>query len=526
MTTIGIALAINMRVGGLMLIGMFFAFVIGNYILSKKLRADIKQTKGAVSKIAKYLFFVSLIGYIGGLLFWPYGLLGPIDHVKTALKEMAHFDTNIRVLFNGQSMFSNEVPWNYIPTWLWITTPIIILYAALAHLPLLIISKKYFNANYSLLLLFAAVFPWAYAVYGKSALYDGMRHFLFVIPLISVFAAMTFETFFSLTKNKIAQGGIALALAGGLFLPVKFSVANHPNEYVYFNENIGGIKKAYGRFDTDYYMNSVKQACIWMHQNIKPIEGKKIIIATNTADPVSWSFKNDTAHFKIIYTRYYGRTEKLWDYGLFFSRPIDHSQLLNKSWPGSNSIHVVTADEVPLCNVVHRSNTDDYAAQDSMSSGNLLAAVRLFNNAIAADPSNEEDYTNLAQAYIGLKMVDSAQIAAQKSLKIYPLSAQALGIYCNACFAKSEFDKAINACMDVLRVDSKSDMAYLNMGLAYAYANKADQALYNLNTAVQLNPGNWQAYQIMGAIYAQKGDNQTAQQYYNQANNIKKQLGQ
>ena len=526
MTTIGLALAINMRVGGLMLIGMLFAFVIGYYILSKDFRGQLKTIKGSQTKLLKHLFFISLAGYIGGLLFWPYGLLGPVDHVKTAFKEMAHFDTNIRVLFDSKSMFSNEVTWNYIPTWLWITTPLVILYSAIAQLPLMLVNKKIFKQQYSLLLLFAILFPWAYAVYGKSALYDGMRHFLFVIPIIAVFAALTWETLFGMTKSKWIHSGISLGLIGGLVSPLSFSVINHPNEYVYFNQHIGGIKGAYGKFDTDYYMNSIKQACDWVHQNIKPIPGKKIIIATNTADPVSWSFRNDTANFKIIYTRYYGRTEKIWDYGIFFSRPIDKSQLLNKSWPGANSIHVISADGVPLCNIVHRTNTDDFIAMDSLKAGNPAAAVRLLKNSIAADNTNEEDYTNLAQAYVALQMIDSIVNAAQKSLKLYPGNSQALNLLCNAFFGKAEFEKAINACNDFLRLNMNSDVAFMNLGLAYAYSNNYDQAFFNLNKAIEINPGNWQAYQIMGAIYSQKGDTQTAQQYFNQASNIKKQLGQ
>ena len=526
MTTIGLALAINMRVGGLILIGMLFAFVIGYYILSKDFRLQLKTQKGAQGRLMKYLFFISLIGYIGGLLFWPYGLLGPIDHVRTALKEMAHFDTNIRLLFNGKSMMSNEVPWNYIPTWLWITTPLVILYSAIAQLPLMVINRKIFKREYSLLLLFATLFPWAYAVYGKSALYDGMRHFLFVIPMIAVVAALTWDTFFSITKNKIIHGGAALFMAGGLMLPLSFCVTNHPNEYVYFNQHIGGIKGAYGNFDTDYYQNSIKQACVWAHENIKPVDGKKIIIATNTADPVSWSFKNDTAHFKIIYTRYYGRTEKKWDYGIFYSRPIDRTQLMNKSWPGSNTIYSVTAGGVPLCNIVHRTNTDDFAAKDSMQAGKFIAAVHLYKNALAADNSNEEICTKLAQAYMALNKPDSAAIIAQQSLKLYPLSPQALDILCNAFFGVGEFEKAINACSDFLRNDNTADEAYMNMGLAYAYMKNYDQAFYNLNIATQLNPGNWQAYQIIGAIYQQKGDAQTAQQYFNQASAVKQQLGQ
>jgi hypothetical protein len=45
----------------------------------------------------------------------------------------------------------------------------------------------------------------------------------------------------------------------------------HPNEYVYFNRIAGGLPGASGRYDTDYYGNSYKEAFarlvdhLWMH---------------------------------------------------------------------------------------------------------------------------------------------------------------------------------------------------------------------------------------------------------------------
>src|SRR6185295_3891204 len=74
MTTIAIAFTINIRVGGLLLIGMLFAFVIGTYVLDPVKRKLIAANKGF---LFRRMILVSLLGYFGGLIFWPYGLTGP-----------------------------------------------------------------------------------------------------------------------------------------------------------------------------------------------------------------------------------------------------------------------------------------------------------------------------------------------------------------------------------------------------------------------------------------------------------------
>jgi hypothetical protein len=41
---------------------------------------------------------------------------------------------------------------------------------------------------------------------------------------------------------------------------ISVMVRLHPDEYVYFNQTVGGLKGAYGRFDTDYWGNSYREA--------------------------------------------------------------------------------------------------------------------------------------------------------------------------------------------------------------------------------------------------------------------------
>lgn len=479
--SMGIAVSTGIRVGGLILIGMLMVFLVTAWIFNKELREKLKSEKGSMSRIVKHVFLVSIAGYFGAMLFWPYGLVAPFSNPFKALGEMQNFSTNIRILFDGKHMMSNEIPWNYIPQWIAITTPLIILIPAVIMAFATLGVKKYFRQEYLLLLLFVIVFPWAYAVYKHSSLYDGLRHFLFIVPPITVLAALFFELLFRVSKNKVAKAAVAIVLLAGIFLPVSWSVKNHPNEYCYFNELVGGIDGAYGNYETDYWMNSTKEASAWLKNESGAIQpGKKIVIATNCAIPVTYYFRNDTANVKVIYVRYYSRAEKDWDYGIFYSRFIDQSQLKNKSWPNAHTIHEVKADDVPLSIVVERKDKSDFLAQDALDKKDFKAADSLYAIAAKYDPSNEEAWVGLGTAQLQSNQVKEAIQSLTQSLKIYPANGQALSF----------------------------------LGLAYAESGQLESAIAYLNQSLQANPNNPQAYYYLGMIYQQKGDKETAQRYF------------
>lgn len=479
LSAIGIALAINMRVGGLILIGMMFAFVIGNYMLSKSFRQSFASDKKATGRTIRALLLIAVVGYFGGLLFWPYGLMAPFSHPFTALREITNFSINIRVLWNGQHMFSSQIPWNYIPMWLWVTTPLAILFAAIALPALLLPARRYFNPSYLLLIAFATVFPWAYTVYKNSGLYDGMRQMLFITPTIGVLAAITWEFFFRSAKTKTMQYVVAAALLTGIFLPLRFSFANHPNQYVYFNEVYGGIRHAYGNFDTDYYMNSIREDCEWVSKNIKAEKGKKIIIGTNTVDPVNWYLGRDTAQYKIVYIRFNERTQKDWDFGIFYTRPIDRSQLLNNSWLGSHTVYKVTADGIPLSAVMERRDKNDFYAEKAQDANDFARADSLFSLAVKYEPLNELSWYGLAVSQMQQQKISEAIGSLQRSLQIYP----------------------------------DNPTTFTMLGLAFAQTGDAENGIAYLNQSLKLNPNNPQAYYYLALIYQQKGDVATAKRY-------------
>lgn len=479
-SALGIAVATGIRVGGLILAGILLVFVLSELIFNKALREQLLKQQGAFIRMAKHLFFVIAAGYFGAMLFWPYGLVAPFSNPFRALGEMQNFSTTIRILFNGHHMMSNEVPWQYIPTWIAITTPLIILIPAVIMLVSGLFAGRYFKTHHLLLIAFAIVFPWAYAVYQKSSLYDGLRHFLFIVPLLVVMAALFFDLAFRMFTSRMVHGVLTVLLAAGILLPLTWSVRNHPNEYCYFNELEGGIQGAYGNYETDYWMNSTRESSEWLRQQLQATAGKKIIVATNCIEPVRYYFRNDTATVSVIYVRYYSRGTKDWDYGIFYSRFIDQSQLKNKSWPNTHTIYTAEADDVPLSIVVERKNKSDFYAMQAMENKNYPLADSLYTSAVQYDAKNEEALTGLGTAQLQSNNPAAAVQTLTKALQVYPADFGALSL----------------------------------LGLAYAQTGKTEQAIQLLNQSLEANPNNPQPYYYLGLIYQQKGDQATAKRYF------------
>jgi len=272
-----------------------------------------------------------------------------------------------------------------------------------------------------------------------------------------------------------------VVLAIGIILPVRFSFANHPNEYVYFNELIGGIKGAYGNYDTDYYMNSIREDCEWLKKNVKPEAGKKIVIGTNTVDPVNWYLGRDTVNYKILFVRFNERTKKDYDYGIFFSRPLEPPQIVNNTWLGSHAVYIVKADGIPLSYVSERKDKSDFYAEQAVEKNEFAKADSLFTLAVKYDPLNEESWQGLAMAQLQQQKVKEAIVSLQQSLKVYPDNSEATSM----------------------------------LGLAYAQSGDAQNGIAYLTQSIQQNPNNPQAYYYLAMIYQQMGDREKAQYYMN-----------
>ena len=124
-------------------------------------------------------------------------------------------------------------------------------------------------------------FPLLYVMIKRPNIYDGIRHFLFILPALALMAsigAAFLVQLFSARLRKLAYLGLAVA---ALFTTREL-VRLHPYQMTYFNILAGGLQRAWKNYETDYWTTSYKEAMEWVNAqarlSAKPVA---VLIAAN-----------------------------------------------------------------------------------------------------------------------------------------------------------------------------------------------------------------------------------------------------
>jgi tetratricopeptide (TPR) repeat protein len=85
------------------------------------------------------------------------------------------------------------------------------------------------------------------------------------------------------------------------------------------------------------------------------------------------------------------------------------------------------------------------------------------------------------------------------------------------CLAQKDFINALTYFDKSLTFDSNNETAYINAAIAAANVGDMNKAIAYIEQVLKMNPEDLDALQIAMQLYQAKGDTQTAQKYYSQA---------
>jgi len=233
------------------------------------------------------------------------------------------------MFFESRQILAKALPWYYLPKWMVITTPVITLILLLVGLVAGLGKKKL--ANYFLIsVLFV---PIVLVLILHPFIYDGWRQFIFLsVPLVMI-AALGFEYVLE-RKNYLFKIFASLILIIGLIITIRSMYRLHPYEYVYFNGMVEGLRGVFGKYETDYWSKSYREAVLWLEKN--EIKDKSKIYSIYSCD------------FRYSASYYFSKNMKLVDsikdakYAICFTRWND-----DKKIPGK-VIHTVEREGTPL----------------------------------------------------------------------------------------------------------------------------------------------------------------------------------
>ena len=270
-----LGLTLGVRIGGVMIFGFWLA-AIGIVALLPYLRNRNWDTaRAVVANVWRHAWHevlpVAVIAYIIMLICWPWAQQHPLLNPLRALGEFSNFPQDVEVLLDGTSYRSTQLPWYYVPLYFGIQTPELLLFLLATALIFLPKIWRHFTMTqkqgFATLVLMSA-FPVIYAMLRRPALYDAVRHFLFVIPLGCVVAALAARAGFAWCLSQFVQHWSRRVVAGTLYVIFALFVGAqiltmmrlHPYEYIYGNHFVGGVNGAFGRYESDYWGSSFKEA--------------------------------------------------------------------------------------------------------------------------------------------------------------------------------------------------------------------------------------------------------------------------
>jgi len=250
------ALSTSHRILGILLPASFVTF----YLLS--LLSNNKNLNNLFSMIFFCVFY-----FIFLILFWPALWSSPIENLVLAFKWFSSQILGVKMLFDGKYVYTNFLPYNYIFTWIFITTPI--LYTILFIIGYVQIFRRFFlkflnikdntcyydlwrgaNEKKDLFILFNITCVISYFILSDVILYNGWRHLYFINIFIIYIATYAFYRIDlhlrSKSKKKIHYYILILFLITIIYKMIIY----HPFQNIYFNNYLNKISHL--NFEIDY----------------------------------------------------------------------------------------------------------------------------------------------------------------------------------------------------------------------------------------------------------------------------------
>jgi hypothetical protein len=208
-----------------------------------------------------------VLAYAVMALVWPWSVGDPLNPLRAVEYFSRFFEKPWQELFDGRVISVPDMPRSYVPTLFALKLPVILSVLGFggAAGALVAACRGNLAANRRavlLLIALAALLPLAVTIALQPAMYNGIRHFVFVLPPLAVLGGLAAAFLLEIAARRLRFPPIAaaLVLTVGAAVPVVEMVRLHPYEYTDFNWFSGGVAGARDRYMLDYWGLSFKQA--------------------------------------------------------------------------------------------------------------------------------------------------------------------------------------------------------------------------------------------------------------------------
>jgi hypothetical protein len=211
-------------------------------------------------------------------LVWPWSVTSPLNPFRAVEYFSNFFERPWRELFDGRLILVPDMPRSYVPTLALLTLPEIMLALGVCGtLGALVATVRgepgqpgaFAQRRVALFaVVLAALLPILIAVATRPAMYNGIRHFVFLTPPFAVLGGLAAAW---IARRLQPYGRIAITAAAALLIvgvatPIVDMVRVHPYEYTDFNHIAGGVAGARPLYMLDYWGLSMRQASLKLRE--------------------------------------------------------------------------------------------------------------------------------------------------------------------------------------------------------------------------------------------------------------------
>ena len=225
-------------------------------------------------------------------VFWPWSVQAP-GNLFSALTTFSHFTFELFTVLDGVQMKIGEVPRHYLPLYLAARQPELTLAGLLLAVGAGCAGARRIRWMHWLPVLLAAGLPLLLAIATRPALYNGVRHFTFLLaPLALIAAGGLVATARALRGRPLPAALLAALCAVGVALPLIDMARLAPYHYMNYNRLAGGFAGAPGRWETDYWSDGVREAAGLLRARLDaeqaPAEPWQVAVCAESVQAQAW----------------------------------------------------------------------------------------------------------------------------------------------------------------------------------------------------------------------------------------------
>jgi len=268
---VGLALgcAMGLRVGGLFAL---FYLGMGVILVLWSRSRSVSDALLLVRQCLPRLLLAMALAIAVMAVTWPWSVMG-WRNLFDAATRFSHFNFDMKTQLAGTLYPISQLPRTYLSHYLLLRVPELLLLGLLAaalwgllglwrsQQPRMPVLRLPITALPLVPVILAALFPVLFSLATAPALYNGIRHFSFVLPPLAVLAGLGLDALLTSLKTQravlLAATAVLLAIGtDNLLLMLRL----HPYQYVAYNHLAGGLDGVFRRYELDYWNDGARES--------------------------------------------------------------------------------------------------------------------------------------------------------------------------------------------------------------------------------------------------------------------------